>query len=712
MAFYFFIKRLKFAVFFPYNSSVAKREKENLKEAKKSSERFFDLHPDTKKSILAVLFLGLALILFLSGFEKAGPAGHYLYKSLGYLFGWGYFIFPVILLLIAFIFLSSSRQNLVGVTFLGGTFLILAALGLIDLLDKGRGGLLGNVVGALKIPFGFWAALVIILSIFAASLLIILNAPLKINLKFKKDKDRKAIEPIVVSGVSDEEIKSTAEKPEKETEIEIVSGSSKLVEPLKKEKITISQPRKFKGYVLPPLSLLDSQTAKPTSGDIKANANIIKRTLDSFGIPVEMSEITVGPTITRYTLKPAEGIKLSRITALHQDLALALAAHPIRIEAPIPGKSLIGIEVPNKSAALVRLHSLLSLEEFRSKSLSFTLGRDVSGVPFYPDISKMPHLLIAGATGSGKSMAIHSLIISLLYKNSPETLRLILIDPKRVELSVYDDLPHLVAPVVTETKQAMGVFRWATKEMERRYGILLANRVRDIESYNEKAFKKDEAPLPYLLIVVDELADLMTTYGREVEGLVIRLAQMARATGLHLIVSTQRPSVEIVTGLIKANITSRIALAVASQIDSRTILDIGGAEKLLGNGDMLYFSPEFSKPRRLQGSYVTDEEIKKVVNFIKENSQIPIEELLPLETEESSPNFSLFEDQNEDDPLYEAALETVMEADKASASLLQRRLKIGYARAARLLDIMEGKGIIGPGEGAKPREILIKKTEL
>jgi S-DNA-T family DNA segregation ATPase FtsK/SpoIIIE len=456
---------------------------------------------------------------------------------------------------------------------------------------------------------------------------------------------------------------------------------------------------------------LNANVEKPTIGDLRANANIIKRTLESFGILVEMGEINVGPTITRYTLKPAEGIKLSKITALSQDLALALAAHPIRIEAPIPGKSLVGIEVPNKVGALVRLGSLIRYPEFQKADLlTFALGRDVSGEPIFANIEKMPHLLIAGATGSGKSITIHSLIVSLLYKNSPETLRFILVDPKRVELSVYDKLPHLVAPVITENKKAIGALRWVIEEMENRYQTLLEAGARDIRSYNQRASQI----LPYLVIIIDELADLMTAYGREVEGAIIRLAQMSRATGIHLIVSTQRPSVEVITGLIKANITSRIALQVASQVDSRTILDAAGAEKLLGHGDLLFVSAELSKPRRIQSAFISEEEIKKVANFIRENNkllnekEINFESAKEIETNNSAVlDFEKLAEEDEEDELYEKAVEVVRAAKKASASLLQRRLKIGYARAARLLDMMEERGVVGPGEGAKPREVFL-----
>ena len=401
--------------------------------------------------------------------------------------------------------------------------------------------------------------------------------------------------------------------------------------------------------------------------------------------------------------------------ALNQDLSLALAAHPIRIEAPIPGRSLVGIEIPNKVASLVRLGALVAYPEFKKTSnLGFPLGRDVSGEPIFVSLSRMPHLLIAGSTGSGKSIAIHSLIISLLYKNSPETLRLILIDPKRVELSVYEDIPHLLTPVITNGKKAIASLRFAIQEMENRYELLLKAGKRDILGYN---LGRQKDFMPYLVIVIDELADLMAAFGREIEASVVRLAQMARATGIHLVVSTQRPSVEVITGLIKANITSRMALQVASQIDSRTILDTGGAEKLLGGGDMLFVSAELSKPKRIQGGYISEEEIKDVTNFIRAKNPVDEEEVeLELQLSrglEGAPGAHWEADFEEeiDDELYQDALRVVKEAKKASASLLQRRLKIGYDRAARLLDIMEEQGLIGPGEGAKPREVFLKSEE-
>lgn len=695
---------------------MARRSKKEIfkTQGKDNKEKESGLHPETKKSVGMVFFLALAVIFILAAAGQAGPAGSLLYRFLDKVFGWGYYLLPFIFFLAAFVWMTPDRRRLLLTTGLGGFLFLIAGLGLIDIIQPGKGGWAGVIIGSLKIPFGQTAAVVITVALIVVSFLVIINRPFRWPILRKKSEENISgmIMPPVLESLSASEAK---EREIKEKEVKMVKEKKIKTEEAETALPKIA-PRVFKNYVAPPLSLLSSSVEKPTIGDLRANANIIKRTLESFGLAVEMGEINVGPTITRYTLKPAEGIKLSRITALNQDLALALAAHPIRIEAPIPGKSLVGIEVPNKAAALVRLGSLLRYPEFeKSDVLTFALGRDVSGEPVFANIDKMPHLLIAGATGSGKSITVHSLIISLLFRNSPEILRFILIDPKRVELSVYNGLPHLIAPVIVENKKAIGALRWAIQEMENRYQTLLEAGARDIKAYNQRAAK----PMPYILIIIDELADLMSSFGREVEVAIIRLAQMARATGLHLAVSTQRPSVEVITGLIKANITSRIALQVASQVDSRTILDTAGAEKLLGGGDLLFISAELSKPRRIQGGYVTEEEIKKVVNFIKENNK-PIEEAaVSFESAkaidngnsnggEFPPDFSELAESVDDDELYEQAVETVRAAKKASASLLQRRLKIGYARAARLLDIMEERGVIGPGEGAKPREVYFE----
>lgn len=694
--------------------------KEMSKRNKKFDKQKSSLPPATKQSVIAVLLIGLAIILLLASFEKAGPVGKIIYLILGQAFGAGYYILPAIAFLMALAFLFSTQQKFFGVTFLGAVIFLLSALGLLDIIFPDRAGLAGMAVGSMEFLLGYTASLVLTATLVIAGLLMALNASLRFIKKSPLDKSEanqklglpKEDKPAIIMppdlsampAAAQNEFINIKVKTEEKDAGAVTSDGARSIAGFKPP----SSKLKTGAYNPPPLTLLKSSVEKPTAGDLRANANIIKRTLESFGIPVEMGEINIGPKVTRYTLKPAEGVKLSRIIALNSDLALALAAHPIRIEAPIPGKSLVGIEVPNKSAAIVRLGSLMGYQDFQNASpLTFMAGRDVSGEPILADIEKMPHLLVAGATGSGKSVAIHSIIVALLYKNSPETLRMILIDPKRVELSAYANIPHLITPVITDGKKTIGVFRWAIQEMERRYEVLLGAGARDIRSYN----KSSAEALPYILIVVDELADLMAAYGKEIESSIVRLAQMARATGIHLIVSTQRPSVEVITGLIKANITSRIAMQVASQVDSRTILDTAGAEKLLGGGDLLFISSEFSKPKRIQGAYISEEEIKKVAEFIREHSEDAEYEPVSI----GQPNTTLvaappdFENLaiGEDDELFDEATRVVKEAKKASASLLQRRLKVGYARAARLLDIMEAKGLIGPGEGAKPREILM-----
>ncbi len=681
---------------------IEKRDKKERGEYGRQSP----LHPETKQSIWSIVFIALTVIFLLSALKLAGPWGNGIFGFFTTLFGIGYYLLPAISLLIAATLLSRDKKEVIGFSLIGGALFILSALGFIDIVSPGNGGIVGGIAGAIKTPFSVPGGIVITITIMVISFLMIMNKPLRLPKREKAEAEEGEMEETIVTAPSaPEPQKIEEEKPKnrKEKELEIKTHEDSIPE------LKTSSAKQFKNYVAPPLNLLASQVDKPTIGDLRANANVIKRTLESFGIPVEMGEINVGPTVTRYTLKPAEGIKLSRLTSLNQDLALSLAAHPIRIEAPIPGKSLVGIEVPNKSAAVVRLGSLLLYEDFgKSGPLGFALGRNVSGEPIFKDVAKMPHLLIAGATGSGKSIMIHSLILSLLFKNSPETLRLLMIDPKRVELSVYDGIPHLLSPVITENKKSIGVLRWAIQEMDRRYQLLLEAGSRDIKSYNSGG-----RSMPYIVIVIDELADLMTSYGREVEGSIIRLAQMARATGIHLIVSTQRPSVEVITGLIKANITSRIALQVASQIDSRTILDTPGAEKLLGHGDALFISAELSKPLRVQGAFISEEEIKKVSNFISKNNETAGEELEfggggKEGEEDGQPNldFDALGNDDDNDELLDEAVETVKAARKASASLLQRRLKVGYARAARLLDMMEERGIIGPGDGAKPREVF------
>ncbi|KKS96404.1 MAG: translocase FtsK protein [Candidatus Giovannonibacteria bacterium GW2011_GWA1_43_15] len=687
-----------------------------------------NLRPETKHSLWAVLSFLVAVILALAYFGKAGLIGNAIQKTLLLVFGKGFFLVSLAFFLAGLSFLFALGNHLLITTVLGGILFLISSLGLADILfGKYTGGYVGFLFSYpfLKL-FDFWASLIIFSALLLASLLIMLNVSLKPKRKEKKDSEseEKVFATPTVSLPSLLPAKIEEKKIEEENIFSAPKGRDLAFGEKKSYKPQRLEFTKQFEYAAPPMDLLEDDKGTPSSGDIKANANIIKRTLQNFGIDVEMSEVNVGPSVTQYTLKPAEGVKLARITALHNDLALALAAHPLRIEAPIPSKSLVGIEVPNRSIALVGLRSLLGMDEFKNAMpLTFALGRDVSGRAVFADIAKMPHLLVAGATGSGKSIAIHTLVVSLLYKNSPEFVRFLMIDPKRVELSVYKSIPHLLTPVIIDAKKAIMALRWAVREMERRYEKLSEVGVRDIVSYNSEMIKEkahDEI-LPNLIIIIDELADLMASYPREMEASIVRLAQMSRAVGIHLVVSTQRPSVEVITGLIKANITSRIALQVASGVDSRTILDISGAEKLLGNGDMLYLAGDTSKPRRIQAAFISEKEVKKVAAYVAESAgefslpgqpvsaeggEIDFELKLPL----ANGAGDLGENEDADDELYEEAKRLIIDAQKASASYLQRRLRVGYARAARLLDMLEERGVIGPGEGAKPREVLIKKS--
>lgn len=457
-------------------------------------------------------------------------------------------------------------------------------------------------------------------------------------------------------------------------------------------------------YRIPPLDLLHSSGGGRTGADLRdvaANAKKLEQTLESFGVQAKVVQAYRGPAVTRYEVQPAVGVKVSRIVSLADDLALALAAPDIRMEAPIPGKSAIGIEVPNREIAVIPLREVLETPEFQQAPgpLALALGRDISGAPVVADLSRMPHLLIAGATGSGKSVCINSIIVSLLYRASPDLVRMVMIDPKMVELGVYGGLPHLMAPVVTDMRKAAMTLKKVVQEMETRYEWFAREGVRDIERYNDLAERTGRDRLPYIVVIVDELSDLMMVAPGDVEDAICRLAQMARAAGIHLIVATQRPSVDVITGLIKANIPSRIAFAVSSQADSRTILDMGGAEKLLGRGDMLFMPVGAPKPLRVQGAFVSEAEVERVVAAIKSQQTARYREDwdLPEEAEEGD---------RELDPLFGEAVALVVESGQASVSLLQRRLRIGYTRAARLIDQMEQQGVVGPFEGSKPREVL------
>jgi len=710
------------------SKTKGKSKKKNSKEKTEPS----GLQSHTKHGIMAVIFFVLAIFLLMSMLRLTGVAGASIYEKLFYLLGVGYILLPVLLILLGISAFRSEAPKIGWMRGVSGALFLLAGLGMIDIPSQNHaGGLLGNLVAAPLVSlFDVYASIIFLGAIVIISIFVIFDAKPNFGTFFdglfskKENEDGEEIED-EGEGEIEEDEEEEAEKtiPEKTKEAYVFQKKTEEEEdmPIKKRRSISSS-----AYVPPPLNLLEEDSGKPNTGDIKANANIIKRTLANFGIEVEMDEITVGPTVTRYALKPAEGIKLSRILGLQNDLSLALAAHPIRIEAPIPGKSLVGIEIPNKSKSIVGLATLLSSDKFQNaeKPLTIALGRNIGGKSIFGNLAKMPHALVAGTTGSGKSVTIHAIITSLLYRNSPDDLKFILIDPKRVELTLYNNIPHLLTPVITDAKKTILALKWAAKEMSRRYDILEGESVRDIESYHKNVLgssKKTDGsgeekdPMPYIVIIIDELADIMSTYPRELEASIVRLAQMSRAVGIHLILSTQRPEVNVITGLIKANIPARVALKVSSQIDSRTILDAGGAEKLLGAGDMLYSSGE-AQPERLQSAFISEAEVKKVVKYLAEAYKDEIQSEISLSAGSVSPDKSIFESSlddagdEEEDEMYEEARAVVIEAGRASTSYLQRKLKLGYARAARLMDTLEARGVIGPGEGAKPREVLEKVT--
>lgn len=693
------------------------------------AKTFWDaLTPEVKQGIQAVFFVTGGILFLLSLGGGAGRAGEAISHGLSILFGSARVVFPVLLILFGIgLFRYRQHYRFSWIAFFGTVLFLFSFTAFwhiqyslefsLEAAQAGEGGGLAGFFFAysLKNILGFWGALLVLVALVVSSLLIIFNASLEALLKALI----RLIHKIFLTfrgGLAREKRISFEEEPdftkrdvEMKEEIPLHASVRKEMPatPDHKEEpqsqMQILAP-KVKTKIQLSLDLLEASTSQPTSGDIRAGKLILQKTFENFGISVEMGEVNVGPTVTQYTLKPAEGVKLSSIIALHNDLALALAAHPVRIEAPIPGKSLVGIEVPNQKIARVTMREALESEEFRKRpsNLSLALGKDVSGKVRISSLSSMPHLLIAGSTGSGKTVCINSIIINLLYQNSPEDLRFIMVDPKRVELPCYNGIPHLMTPVITDVKKTLHALRWTISEMERRFDVLSKARKRDLASYNASTAEK----IPYLVVIIDELADIMVTVGVEAESLIIRLAQMARAVGIHLILATQRPSVDVITGLIKANITARIAFAVASQMDSRTILDTSGAEKLVGRGDMLFISAELSKPVRLQGVYVSDAEIERVVGVLKENTtEVAYDEGITAYKSDASSSGGLTGD-DDDDELLSDAKEVILQAGKASASLLQRRLRVGYARAARLLDLLEAQGFIGPADGAKPREIL------
>ncbi len=685
---------------------------------RKSKGRSLDVSDGVKQSLVAVIVIAIGLLFLLSFGGLAGDVGPHIDEALASVFGWARWFFGVMLLVLGWQAIFPGSDIFTRMRIFGVVLFFLSFCSILHLLLIGSatpeveelitaGGYIGLfVVEALTGFLGFWGTLLVTIAVLVAAIVLVFNVSLgsiltvhehftgigRLIHRRQMDQDEEYEEEEELDELDeDEEYEDEEEAPRRKRGSAFSSSSS--------EESVMTSRRRRKTEI--PLDILDDSRSEPNAGDIDRNQEVIGRTFANFGIDVEMADVRVGPTVTQYAMRPADGIKLSRIIALHNDLALALAAHPIRIEAPIPGKSLVGVEVPNQSVAQVGLHELLASREFKRRKSDFAapLGKDVSGSTNLLEIDKAPHILVAGATGSGKSVCLNILITSLLYQNGPDDLKLIMVDPKRVELGVYAGIPHLLVPPITKVDEAINALKWGVREMERRLDHLSKSGARDIDVYNSK----NKERMPKVVIVIDELADLMSQNKRDVEAVIVRIAQMARAVGIHLVIATQRPSVDVITGLIKANIPTRVAFAVASQVDSKTILDVAGADKLLGRGDMLLSTPRLSKPKRLQGGYISDDEISRVVKFLKEHGEPDYNYQV---TEDSRTGGTAF-DAEDADALLEDAIQIVIESGKASTSFLQRRLKIGYSRAARIIDMMEEMGIISGQDGAKARKVLV-----
>lgn len=696
---------------------------------------------EAKRTIFGVILVAFALLSFLAFFSSAGIFGNSINKAGGFVFGIGKFALPFVLLYIGIKLLIKTKTvtGLYYVKLIALFTSFILFLGLLqflqfdnsaEALNDAKNGMGGGYIGYymglwLKYIFGEFGGIIAIITGMSISVIIVLNRAIHIDW---------IVDWLSSLFTKNEQTDTPDDKLKENDNLQpsrIFNQKSEVDESPEKSNLESTKPitnktpewMKENQFSLPKADLLEKGKVDdgPKSGDTQKSSGIIKSTLSTFGIEVEMGKIDVGPSVTRFMLRPSNGIKLSRITALQNDLALAMAAQSIRIEAPIPGMSYVGVETPNAKRATVRMREIMESREFNDNDfhLPLALGRDVMNKVVVFPLEKMPHLLIAGATGAGKSMGLNAMILSMLYKNPPSKLKFIFIDPKRVELSTYNGIPHLLTPAIVNPDKAMNALNWCVGEMEKRYETLARVGARNIFTYNEKivagTLKSEDGQeleiMPFIVIVIDELADLMSSHKKEVEGSIVRIAQMARAVGIHLILATQRPSTDVITGLIKANLPSRMSFQVASQIDSRTVLDMMGAEKLLGMGDMLFLGGDLGKPQRIQGPFVPENEVKSVVNWLKSQGENEYNNSI---TESESPK-QIYYDGGVDygsegtDSLFEEAKDLVLQTGKGSASLLQRRLKVGYARAARLLDELEEAGIVGPAEGSKPRDVLIDK---
>ena len=684
----------------------------------------------------AILLMLAAVFLLLGGFGTGGPLPVNLFHGAYWSLGWAAYLTPIALVYWGvYKFIAEDRRiplgKLVGMLCVllfssAWSYVVFASKDPAANWTGGHGGELGKGIGSValsaldKIPASLLFFVLTVLAVFFA-FGISLKVLLKLGNLFKRpgredgDDDLAALKarageqpgfklnegvPVVHHGSGEQAarlstLKNTAQK---------LSGNENH------EALTTARDPDWQ---FPSIDLLNQKQDKADAGDVNSNAQIIHDTFENFNIEVEMEGANIGPRVTQYTLKPPTGVKLTKITALENNLALDLAAHSIRMEAPIPGKRAVGIEVPNVKSATVRVSSILLSREWQDQqgSLEFAIGKDISGTPIVADLAKMPHVLVAGQTGSGKSVMINTILTSLLYRNSPADLKLILVDPKQVELKPYDEIPHLLTPVITEPEKCISALKWAVAEMERRYRALAEVSKRDIAAYN--SLKKEEG-MPYIVIVIDELADLMMMAARDVEALVVRIAQKARAVGIHLVLATQRPSVDVITGLIKANVPARIAFKTTSQVDSRTIIDQVGAEKLLGQGDMLLTTAEMPKPKRVQGALIGEDETAKITDFIRMQRPPQYDDEVvsqPVQLNGKGGIMADYGGQDADDDMWRDAVHVVIENHKASTSLLQRRLRIGYGRAARLIEQMEEQGIIGQADGSRPREVLVSSLD-
>ncbi len=680
-----------------------------------------------KNGTIYMLFAVGAIVAGLAMFASYTRGNELLIKINLYLtsyFGWLSILIPPLVILfglmVARVKAPFTRPNV----FLGYLLLILALFGLFqsgvvgEQLFSVADSVFGSILSMLVFVAAALVGLIVFLNLSISQVFDGVGSIIKALMsgvakmaplfKSKKQFGVSDMKQITIKGMRDEPIK---EEPAKSA---IPPKSPDKKDGTMNDKLVLNKPLEMGVWEYPPLSLLSVHAGRRDTGDVKKIAKTIEDTLQSFGIKSRVSEINVGPSVTQYALEIALGTKLSKITGLSNDLALATEAPTgqIRIEAPIPGRNLVGIEIPNRSLEIVSLKTMLESPQMQKAKtkLAVPLGLDVSGTPVVADLARMPHVLIAGTTGSGKSVMVNSIVASILFRASPTEVRFIMIDPKRVELTGYNDIPHLMSPVVVEAQQAVSALKWAMKEMDRRYVQFQDSGVKNIDSYNELAGFQ---ALPYIVILIDELADLMSLAAVEVEDSIARLAQMARATGIHLVLATQRPSVDVLTGLIKANIPCRISFNVSSMVDSKVIIDQPGSEKLLGRGDMLYVPPDQAKPTRIQGTFVSDQDVKRVVNFIKSRG-VPVQyttEVVEQQVHLGRGGTSAGEGGSGRDELFEQAVRIVCAHDRASSSLLQRRLSVGFNRAARLLEQLEEAGVVGPADGSKPRDVLIRDPD-